>query len=241
LKRTVFFLAVLAGAAGLLIACNGDGDGEPTPLPAGFVQTPPSDATPATPSVFDDAEIPDDEDLSAPARELVGLLTSGLTATYAVTYMTASPEGEEGDMYAVFNDGSLGRVDLVSPAGEPTLVIVAQFGGNVAECVPASEGWRCAALERFGGHVASDLGPVIFPGVDDVLLLDVEETEGRVIAGQQARCFAVSDPDVPDAGALDYCLNDVGVVLYNAGNFGSVEATGYADAVPEGTFALPPA
>jgi hypothetical protein len=234
-------LTIIVATAILLVACDdSDGGGAVANVDTNFiVNSTPTGAV--TPSIIDSgdggAETPVVID-AAPARDLLALFDRGLSATYVATYRSASPDGQAGDSYSVYSLPPFSRVDTISP-GEttPGSRIVSQAGGRTAACTNSGSGWSCAEIDPLGGSAIVGAGGVVYPSAADLASGTVAETEGRTVAEQQARCFALT---FADGGTTStYCMNEAGVVLFNEGDFGTVQADTYGSDVTADDFLLP--
>jgi hypothetical protein len=224
----VFLLTILVTvlAAG---SCGGDGD-------RGI-------ASPETTAAATDA--PSGTPLSTPVSGgasaiLVDLFTSGLNATYTVTYETTLAEGSEGDRFVVFNRPPLTRIDTIpADSSEPFSLIIGGGGAATVSCSGGPDQWQCFETEPLGDSLLFTAGPFVFLDTDDLASFDVSETEGRTLAGQPARCFRLRPRQGETDEELEYCLNSDGVPLFSAPLFGSVEATEVSLDVSEQDFAPP--
>lgn len=201
------------------------------------------EAAPATPETTADTSF--GTPLSTPlpgdaGATLVDLLTRGLNATYKVTYETTSAEGSEGDGYVVFNRPPLTRIDFSPPGlSEASSSIIGGEGLATISCSDGPDQWECFEIPPLGGSLLFTAGPFVSLNHDDLASLDVNETQGRSIAGQAARCFRVSPRRGESGEELDYCLNSDGVPLYSAPLFGNVEATEFSVDVLDEDFTPP--
>lgn len=216
-------LAAAAFAVSLVLAASACGGGE---------ESAPSDAgsrTPMSTPVSGDA-----------GPTLLEMLTRGLNATYKVTYQPTSPSGDVGDSYIVFNRPPFTRIDIIpSGSSEPSSLIISHESGATVSCSDGPDDWKCFEMAPFDEPLISAAGPFIFFSASDLESLEVSETEGRRIAGQASRCFAISPRQGERAEEIEYCLNSDGVPLYSAPLFGTVEATEFSLDVSEQDFASP--
>lgn len=234
---TKVLLTIVAAAAIASAACGGSDGGDDTPdVDANFiVASTPSDAV--TPSIIDDAAATPVAIETPAAQELLALFDRGLSTTYMATYRTASPDGEPGDSYIVYNAPPFSRIDTLSPGeSTPGSRIVAQAGGRTAACSNSGSGWSCDEIGSLGSSAIVGAGGVVYPSAEDLATGTLTETEPRTVAGQPARCVTLT---FAGGGASTYCLNEAGVVLYNEGDFGTVQADTYSTAVSQDDFLLP--
>lgn len=233
-------LCLIAVAAVTIFAagCDDDDDGTTADIGPDFVVTS-THSSNVTPGILDDGSGTPAGVItaSAPAVELLALMDHGLVTAYRASYRTVSGDGVEGDGFTVYSLPPLNRVDTFAPgSAAPSSTLVAKAGGDTASCTPGAAGWDCVAIDSLGSSLIASAGPVIYPGASDLESSMVSEIAPREIAGQNTRCFDM----VPASGpAGTYCVTADGVVLYNAGNFGTVEATTYSAEVTEEDFLLP--
>ncbi len=178
--------------------------------------------------------------LEGVSKELIELLGRGTQVSYRATYVTASPEGEAGDSYVVFNKPPLTRIDTV-PAGSTAPSSLVIGGGKETTTIACSGGpnvWKCSEIEPLGDSLLAAAGPIIFLRPADVTQVPVAEAQGRSIAGQATRCFRIGAEEQP-GGAAEYCLTADGVALITSSQVGTVEATTYSTAVTDADFAPP--
>lgn len=207
-------------------ACGGE-DG----VPASPTTT--ADAGPSTPLA---TPVPGDA-----SRTLLDLFSRGLGATYKVTYRTTSLEGEEGDSYAVFSRPPLARVDTIPVDGsEPYSLIIRGEAAATVSCSGGPDEWECLDIEPLGDPLLFTAGPFVYLDDDFLAPFEVSEIEGRILAGQPARCFWLLPRQGDSGDEIEYCLNGDGIPLYSTPLFGTVEATEVSPDVTAEDF-VPPA
>jgi hypothetical protein len=228
LRVTVTLLATICVA---LVGCDGDDGGNGDDLTASRTA-----AAGTTPSLFDADETPR---LEGTAQELASLLQRGLVATYRVRYEKSSEEGTADDAYVVYNRGSLTRIDTVTREGDtPQHALLARAGSTTVNCTPDSDGgWDCERIPALGSTLLRAAGPVIYPTAGELSEGEVHETEGRTIAGTEARCFEVTQ-DGQTEPRQEYCVSAEGVVVYAFVNEEETEATELSAEVTDADFVL---
>lgn len=209
--RTVLIIATLAGMLAGALACGGGGS-DKEEQPTGTIgETAVSDATPV---------------LDAVSQEFADLLDQGLTASFVVTYETSSPDGEEGDVYVIFNDPPHSRIDT-QPAADTeseSTIIGGDASTDTFGCSGGPDQWTCENIAPLGDSLLSAAGPIAYLQPSDLELFDISETAGRSVAGQEAQCYALVPREGSDVEAGEYCFNSEGIPLYTSSSSGTVEA-----------------
>lgn len=198
-----------------------------------------SGARPATPA-------PGATEGPTPVLEGVGaefrnLLLQGLNATYKVTYRITTDQGIRS--VTVYNSPPLTRIHSTEPDGTESILIGGDRDIRPIACSDGPDEWRCAEIERLGDSLLRAAGPTLFLEPATLVQFQIDEREGRTIAGQETRCFLLTwePPEGAEepADVLEYCLTPQGVPLYNAPVFGTVEAVEFSAQVSDGDFAPP--
>lgn len=232
------------------LACDGDSnttDGTATPgqepqsIPADVLLSPIPGESAEIPPIFGAAESSGTvEPVEEEAVAFVLLLNRALQETYKVTYLTTSPEGDEGDRYVIYNRPPLARIDLFARGSDEAMSLVASRGsGLTVNCTRSASDWQCFEIDFSLAPLLIENGPIVFPELREIRATDLRETDARIFAGQTARCFELTTAESPQQGTLEYCFSPEGVVLYSSASFGSVEAIDIDSQVSDGDFKLP--
>ena len=227
MTRTFLATMILAASIGLLGGCGGGGGNEDaTPTPAAQA-TGQSDAT---------------VELQGVSKEFADLLSEGLTATFNVTYRTTAPDGELGDAFVIYNTPEQTRIDTfpADPAEAQSMIIGGDETSPTIGCVGGPDAWSCEGIEPLGDSLLAAAGPVAYLQPSDLELFDISETDGRTVAGQETRCYALAPREGTAVEAAEYCLNSEGVPLYVQTGSETVEASEFSPDVSEDDF-VPPA
>jgi hypothetical protein len=178
--------------------------------------------------------------LEGASKELIELLGRGTQISYKITYRTASPEGEPGDSYVIFNRPPQTRIDTISAGSvaPSSLIIGWDKKARTISCAGGPSAWRCDEIEPLGDSLLAAAGPIIFLSPADVASFPVSEAEERTVAGQATRCFQLSAGQEA-GGPAEYCLNADGVALFTSSQVGTVEASAYSMTVSDADFEPP--
>ena len=219
-RRQLAFLLIALLA--LLVAACGGGSG-------GGRQA--ATATPGAPAT-----------LEGGSAELLGLLAQGLRATYRVTYGTASPDGEVGDGFVVYNRPPQTRIDTIAvgSSNATSLIIGGDQTTATIGCSGGPDQWACQTISPLGDSLLKAAGPIGFLSATDLQLFDVAKADNRAVAGQITRCFQLNPREGTGGTTGEYCLTADGVPLYTVSSSGTVQATEFSSDVSAEDF-VPPA
>ena len=177
------------------------------------------------------------------SAQLLGLLDQGLRATYRATYKTASPDGEVGAGYVVFNRPPQTRIDTVAVGSSAATELI--IGGDqttaTVGCVGGPDQWACESISPLGDSLLKAAGPIRFLSATDLELFDAVKADNRAVAGQITRCFQLNPREGTGGTTGEYCLTADGVPLYTVSSFGTVEAAEFSSDVSDEDFVAPAA
>jgi len=231
MRRSKWFLLVsfVVISSMLAWACGGGG-GEKPSGPTAPAATSPAGKTPQA---------------QAGGGEFSGLADKFGKATFKVTYQLsgggATPT--QGSMTWYKKGGNL-RMDI---AGE----VAGQAGNAILIILPDTTYYCTSAPEMAEGGTCFSAPSGATGGVGDMVSefektltdpsINVLSTSSRNIAGEDAKCYTVSAPDIE--GQAEMCLSGEGVPLYTketaAGVETTMEATDFSHDVSDGDFEPP--
>ncbi len=209
------------------------------------VATDPSTMTTDTPTVATASPTPTytrtptaEPTLMGVHAQLAALMDSIEDRTFHVVLERTAPAEIAGNRIEIFNAPMGTRVDTI-PAGEKaavTSLIEDTDAGTVVSCQDGPANWHCSVVESFGQSVLRTAIPFTFFPASELGMYEVSEIEGRLLAGQEARCFRI---ETPDGDIVEYCFTQAGVPVYSSPIFGTYEAIEISDEVPAGAFDPP--